>query len=168
MDKIDEQRSETMGTRIFVHGLDSSNKGTKATFFREHYPDMILPNFPGSLEERMQILGDVLEGKEDIIIVGSSFGGLMATLFALENQGRIRRMVVLAPALNLVDQTIFEGRDLAVPTWIYHGTQDDVIPLQDIKNISQGLFKQLTFVELDDDHNLHNTFRDLPWDELLG
>jgi len=157
-----------MPTRIFVHGLDSSNQGTKATFFREHYPDMILPNFPGSLEERMRILRDVLEGKSDIVLVGSSFGGLMATLFTLENEERVKRLILLAPALNLVGSEAYGGREISIPTWIYHGTGDEVIPIETIKNIGGKLFKNLTFVELDDDHNLHSTFRDLPWDQLLS
>lgn len=163
-----DRKHKAMVTRIFVHGLDSSNKGTKATFFREYYPDMILPNFPGSLEERMQILREVLDGKRDIVLVGSSFGGLMATLFALEHEERVRRLVLLAPALNFADQSSLAGKVLSVPTWIYHGTKDDVIPLQDVKNIGQRLFKKLTFVVLDDDHNLHSTFTELPWEELLA
>ncbi len=157
-----------MATRIFIHGLDSSSKGTKGTFFRQHYPDMIIPDFPGSLEERMGILTDVLEGKSDIVLVGSSFGGLMATLFALDNEERVKRLVLLAPALNLAEPGTFDGRSITVPTWIYHGLKDDVIPLGEVKRIGQSLFKRLTFVELDDDHNLHSTFRHLPWDELLA
>ncbi|RLB43340.1 MAG: alpha/beta hydrolase [Deltaproteobacteria bacterium] len=155
-------------TRIFVHGLDSSNQGTKATFFRQHYPDMILPNFPGSLEERMEALERVLQGRSNIILVGSSFGGLMGTLFALDNEERVRRLVLLAPALNLVEPETYEGRLISVPTWIYHGTGDEVIPIEVIKDIGAKLFKNLTFVELNDDHNLHSTFRDLPWEELLS
>lgn len=155
-------------TRIFVHGLDSSSKGTKGTFFRENYPDMILVDFPGSLEQRMAILTDVLKGKEEIVLVGSSFGGLMATLFTLDNEERVKRLVLLAPALNLVGRGTFNGRRIEVPTWIYHGLKDEVIPIEEVRNISQGLFKKLSFVELDDDHNLHSTFRDLPWDELLA
>ena len=157
-----------MVTRIFVHGLDSSSRGTKGTFFRKHYPDMILPDFPGSLEERMKILNDVLKGKSDIVLVGSSFGGLMVTLFALQNEDRVRRLVLLAPALNLADPGTFDEKLLRVPTWIYHGTRDDVIPLSEIKDIAGRLFKNLTFVQLDDDHNLHATFPGLPWNELLA
>ena len=157
-----------MATRIFVHGLYSSNKGIKASFFRELYPDVILPNFVGSLEERMQVLREALDGKSDIVLVGSSFGGLMATLYALEEEDKIRRLVLLAPALNFAKPSSLAGKILSVPTWIYHGIKDDVIPIRDIKDIGQRLFKRLTFVELDDDHNLHSTFRQLPWEELLA
>ena len=45
--------------RIFIHGLESSNKGTKAVFFREKYPDMIIPTFTGNLPERMEKLPSI-------------------------------------------------------------------------------------------------------------
>ncbi|MBW1729332.1 MAG: alpha/beta fold hydrolase [Deltaproteobacteria bacterium] len=157
-----------MVTRIFIHGLDSSNQGTKARFFKERLPDMLMPNFPGSLEERIAILRDVLDGKSEIILVGSSFGGLMATLFTLEEEKRVKRMVLLAPALNMLDLDRYAGRTVSVPVWIYHGIHDGVIPLEEVKAIAPKLFPRLTFVELDDDHMLHTTFRDLPWDELLA
>ena len=71
-----------MSVRIFIHGLESSNQGTKSIYFRERYPDMIIPHFTGDLKERLDKLGEILSGKSDIRLVGSSFGGLMASLFA--------------------------------------------------------------------------------------
>ncbi len=44
--------------KIFIHGWESSNQGTKSIFFRERYPDMIIPNFTGNLEQRMEKLDD--------------------------------------------------------------------------------------------------------------
>ena len=29
-------------TRVFIHGLESSSRGTKGVFFRDRYPDMII------------------------------------------------------------------------------------------------------------------------------
>jgi pimeloyl-ACP methyl ester carboxylesterase len=91
--------------RIFIHGLESSNQGTKAVFFRDKYPDMILPDFEGPLTERMEKLNRILSGKSEIRIVGSSFGGLMAALFAMENPSQVRRMILLAPATNMERKT---------------------------------------------------------------
>jgi len=84
---------------IFIHGLESSNQGTKSVFFRERFPDMMLPNFTGSLDVRMQKLDRLLKGKTDIRMVGSSFGGLMAAIFTMRNEFRVDRLVLLAPAL---------------------------------------------------------------------
>ena len=37
-------------TRVFIHGLDSSSRGTKGTFFRGRYPEMLMEDFSGPLE----------------------------------------------------------------------------------------------------------------------
>ncbi|NNG06539.1 MAG: hypothetical protein HKM90_02305, partial [Desulfobacteraceae bacterium] len=49
-----------MPVKIFIHGLESSNQGTKGVFFKKKFPDMIIPNFPGSLQERMEKLNEIL------------------------------------------------------------------------------------------------------------
>nr|HPQ29650.1 YqiA/YcfP family alpha/beta fold hydrolase [Desulfobacteraceae bacterium] len=119
---------ETGTVRIFIHGLESSNQGTKAVFFREKFPDMITPNFPGDLQQRMDKLEHMLSSKSEIRIVGSSFGGLMATIFAIKNTSRVKRMVLLAPAINIVQFTSYRNATVSIPVHIYHGRNDEVIP----------------------------------------
>ena len=157
-----------MPTRIFIHGLESGNQGTKSVYFRERYPDMITPNFTGDLDVRMEKLGVVLSGKSDIRMVGSSFGGLMATLFALGAPDRVHSLVLLAPALNLLDLSAYADRKIHCPVRIYHGVGDEVIPLNYVRPIAEGLFTDLTFHAVDDDHFLHGTFKAIDWDELLA
>ena len=157
-----------MAFRLFIHGLDSSNQGTKSVFFRERYPDMLIPNFSGPLEERMSKLRGLIEGKEDLLLVGSSFGGLMATLFAMEQESRVERLVLLAPAINLMPFTPHPGRTLELPVWIYHGRNDEVIPMEDVRRRARDTFSNLRFHEVEDDHSLHRTFHTMDWDALLG
>ena len=157
-----------MITRIFVHGLESSNKGTKAVFFREKYPDMILPTFEGPLPARMEKLNRLLSGKSEIRIVGSSFGGLMATLFAMENTSIVRRMILLAPAINMIGATPQKKKTVAVPVRIYHGSNDAVIPLKEVDRIAHEIFSDLSFNIVEDDHFLHKTFKTLDWKALLA
>ena len=157
-----------MPIRIFIHGLESGNQGTKSVYFRERYPDMIIPNFMGDLDVRMEKLGAVLSGKSDIRMVGSSFGGLMATLFALNAPDRVQSLVLLAPAINLLDSSAFAHGKIHCPVRIYHGTGDEVIPLNHVKPIAEGLFTDLTFHAVEDDHFLHGTFKGIDWDELLA
>lgn len=154
--------------RVFLHGLESSNQGTKSAFFRERYPDMRIPNFSGPLKDRMEKLEKELEGENDLCIVGSSFGGLMATLFALEHEDRLERLILLAPAINLLREIPHGGDALSVPVWIFHGREDDVIPIDDVRKEAPRLFQNLRFHELDDDHSLHRRFASLEWDTLLG
>ncbi len=157
-----------MTLRVFLHGLESSNRGTKSVFFRERYPDMLIPNFSGHLEERMTELNRLLHGKEDLRIVGSSFGGLMAALFAMDNEARVDRLILLAPAINLMPFTPHQGRSISVPVWLFHGRNDDVIPIGDVRRTAAATFTNLHFKEMDDDHSLHKTFKTLDWNLLLG
>ena len=154
--------------RIFIHGLESSNQGTKAVFFREKYPDMVLPTFEGPLTARMEKLNRILAGKTEIRIAGSSFGGLMATLFAMENPLRVMRMILLAPAINMVESAPGKKEKVDMPVSIYHGTEDTVIPLSEVRCMAEKLFTDLTFHTVHDDHYLHRTFKTLDWDTLLA
>jgi predicted esterase len=153
--------------RIFLHGLESSNQGTKGRFFQERYPDVMVPNFTGPLAERMEKLRGILSGESGIIIVGSSFGGLMAAIFALENASQVERLILLAPAINLLSTMDYKEKNTSVPAWVFHGKHDAVIPLNQIETMAPKLFSQLSFHVVDDDHFLHKTFKGLDWDNLL-
>ena len=157
-----------MGLRIFIHGLDSSNQGTKSVFFKEKYPDMVIPYFTGSLDARMKSLRSVLFRETGIILVGSSFGGLMAAIFAMENEERVERMILLAPAINLVEFADYRSKTLSVPVWIYHGSADEVIPLNEVEKVAKSVFRHLSFHVVEDDHYLYKTFKTLDWDRLLS
>jgi pimeloyl-ACP methyl ester carboxylesterase len=156
-----------MPLRMFIHGLESNNQGTKAVYFRKNFPDMLTPNFPGSLDGRMADLRALLSGESDIILVGSSFGGLMASIFVMENEPRVKRLVLLAPAVNLMEFSPYRDRKIQVPVHIYHGRQDEVIPLEDVQSVARQVFSDLTFHSVDDDHYLHKTFEKIDWDTLL-
>ncbi len=156
-----------MPFRIFIHGLDSSNQGTKSLFFREKCKDMTIPHFTGTLDERMKSLTSVLYQESGIILVGSSFGGLMASIFAMENEERVERMILLAPAINLVEFTQYHSKKISVPVWLYHGHYDRVIPLSDVERVAKNVFSHLSFHAVEDDHYLHATFKTLDWDQLL-
>jgi alpha/beta superfamily hydrolase len=152
---------------MFIHGLESNNQGTKAVYFRKNFPGMLTPNFPGSLEERMAKLRALLSEKGDILLVGSSFGGLMASIFAMENEPRVKRLILLAPAINLVEFTPYRDRKVQLPVHLYHGRQDEVISLEDVQSVARQVFSDLSFRAVDDDHYLHKTFEKIEWDTLL-
>lgn len=157
-----------MPVRIFLHGLESSNQGTKSVFFRERYPDMIIPHFTGELQQRLEKLREILSGKSDIMLVGSSFGGLMASIFAMENESEVKKMILLAPAINLIRFVYQDSKIISVPVWIYHGTDDNVIPITEVEPIAKKTFHNLSFHAVDDDHFLHKTFKTIDWNSLLA
>jgi len=92
----------------------------------------------------------------------------MASLFAMEHPSRVERMVLLAPALNLIQLVSGERREVPVPVKIYHGSNDEVIPMAEVRPVAEEIFTDLSFNVVDDDHFLHRTFKTLDWDTLLA
>jgi len=88
-------------TLVFIHGLESTSQGNKAQYFRKSFPEMIIEDYTGNLETRMQKLRRILKGKNNLVLVGSSYGGLMAAQFALEEESRVQKLILLAPALDI-------------------------------------------------------------------
>jgi pimeloyl-ACP methyl ester carboxylesterase len=154
-------------TKVFIHGLLGHSQGTKATFLRERYPDMIIEDYRGTLEERMNKLNRVLDRHDSIVVVGSSLGGLMAAMFALDNQERVKKLILLAPALATEEFMPNLERSTDTPVIIYHGTNDDVVPLEPVRDIAHKVFNNVTFNTVDDDHVLSKTFTMIEWDNLL-
>src|SRR3990172_7438538 len=122
--------------KIFIHGLEGSSQGAKATFFREKYPEMIVEDYFGDFAERMAKLESILADKNDIVIVGSSLGGLMAAYFACGRPEKIRKLILLAPALNFLPPDRRPDGRLAFPVIIYQGSRDDVVPSEPIRQNS--------------------------------
>ena len=155
-------------TRIFLHGLESSSKGAKSSFLRILFPDMLIPDFKGSLSERMASLEVILAGMENIIIVGSSFGGLMATIYAMERQESVDRLVLLAPALNFPEFSQYKLKNIKVPTRVIIGNDDNVTPVQEVLPLARKIFVDLNYDEVDDGHMLAETFRNFDWQIMLA
>ncbi|MGV8080838.1 MAG: alpha/beta hydrolase [Syntrophales bacterium] len=153
--------------RVFIHGLESTSQGTKGVWFRERYPGMIIGDYQGSLAERMETLRERLDGRDNLILVGSSYGGLMAALYACASPKRVRRLVLLAPALHLAEFEPYRDRLFDIPVFLYHGSHDDVVPPAPVRDIAVQMFTNLSYRLLEDDHSIHRNFPQLPWDVLL-
>jgi len=154
-------------TLVFIHGLESTSQGTKGQFFRKNFPQMIVEDYFGDFNERMQKLAGLIDGKDNLILVGSSYGGLMAAQYALQNENRVRKMILLAPALMLPEFTPEAGKQLNIPVTIYHGTEDDVVDPYLVKSIAEKVFRRLEHHLVSDDHSLTKTFPSLNWEKLL-
>ena len=154
-------------TKLFIHGLESSSQGTKSVFFKERYPNMIVEDFRGSLEERMKKLNRILLDKKDLVLVGSSFGGLMAAIYTCNNEDKVKKLILLAPAINLEEFKPYLNNRIDIPVIIYHGRNDDVVPVASVQIIARKVFTNITYNIVDDDHPLRETFKSFDWDELL-
>ncbi len=152
---------------IFLHGLVSSGQGFKGRLFRRVLPSILTPDFTGPLEERMAQLTPIIGDRSGWTIIGSSFGGLMATLFTRQNSQQVRKLILLAPALAYSEYTIDPDPPISVPTIVFHGEHDEVLPLKPLRTICKKIFKSFVFNIVDDDHRLKKTVQALNWPDLV-
>jgi pimeloyl-ACP methyl ester carboxylesterase len=153
---------------MYIHGSATDSNSMKARHFRERFPGMVTPDFKGSFEERMNRLRTALSNQTGWTLIGSSYGGLMATVYALENEAALRKLILLAPALMLnTFITSSEPNLITVPTILIHGTLDTVVPMEPVREIAQNLFANLTIHIVEDDHRLHKTANELDWKSIL-
>ncbi|HRQ25080.1 MAG TPA: YqiA/YcfP family alpha/beta fold hydrolase, partial [Anaerolineales bacterium] len=153
---------------IYLHGLESNSQSGKARQFAEKFPGMVTPDFTGEFEERMAQLKPILGRKRNWTIIGSSFGGLMGTVFTCNKPTQVRKLILLAPALLKEPFGSFlDLEPVSVPTVIIHGTEDDVVPLEPVREIAEKLFTNLQYIVVDDGHRLHKAFGELDWNEIL-
>ncbi len=152
---------------IFLHGSESNSQTYKATLLRSRFPGMVVPDFTGPLAARMGQLGSILGKKKSWTLIGSSLGGLMAVLFAYHSPDQVRKLVLLAPALTLPVFSEEVTGPISIPCIIIHGTQDDVVPLGQARKLAERVFKDLTYLVVNDDHRLHKTARELDWEKIL-
>ena len=154
---------------IYLHGLESTSQSGKARQFAEKFPGMSTPDFIGTFEERMAQLLPILGDEKDWTIIGSSFGGLMGAVFTCEHPSQVRKLVLLAPALLREPFGKYLNlQTVSIPTVIIHGNEDDVVPLEPVREVAQKLFTNLTYHVVNDGHRLHKAFEELDWGKILA
>jgi len=97
---------------------------------------------------------------EGAFIVGSSYGGLLAALLYNKHPERFGGYVLLAPAFysSHADalSTITKVPDNAV---VIHGTQDEIVPLQEVEDFCVD--KGLDLVVVEDGHRLKASYSEI-------
>ncbi|MFX0003895.1 MAG: alpha/beta fold hydrolase [Candidatus Hodarchaeota archaeon] len=161
---------------IFIHGLESSGKGFKGKLLRKCLPECIAPDFKeynpnvsvnSLLEIRMEQLFSILKEKSPWIIIGSSFGGLMGTLFTCQNPEKVLKLILLAPYLSHPKLNPELYSKVNVPVVVYHGKDDKIVSLNQSRAIAEKLFKDLKYNVVEDNHSLHKTVVNLDWKNLI-
>jgi len=160
------KETPSMKETFFLHGLDSSGNGTKGQYFAIHFPQIKRPDFTGDLDERLEVFERLTEGQNNLTLIGSSFGGLMAACFAIKHSTRVKQLVLLAPALNYFYTPPAEK--LAIATLAVIGTHDVITPPALTAPLAEQSFSNLDLQLVDDDHLLHHTFQQLEWEKILG
>ena len=139
---------------FFFHGLESGPWGSKARDLAHVYPDLESPDFSSirstaQVEERFAIAEEATRGREGLVIVGSSFGGLIASLLATRYPERVAGLVLCAPALHLPEAHLcgFE-----CPAIIIHGRWDDIVPHSVSAQAARA--EQVMLISVNDGHRL--------------
>jgi pimeloyl-ACP methyl ester carboxylesterase len=95
---------------VWLHGFSSGPGSGKAAFIRERLagrgvrldvPDLNQPSFRDLTVTRMLARIDELLGGDDAVLFGSSLGGYTAAIWSAMRPGRVRSLVLLAPAFDL-------------------------------------------------------------------
>jgi pimeloyl-ACP methyl ester carboxylesterase len=158
---------ENYGRLVFIHGLEGTSQGEKARLLRGLFPAILTPDFTGPLEARMDILRAILGEEKGWRLIGSSFGGLMAAIFACQRPEQVQQLILLAPALLWPEFAASPPAAIDVPVIIYHGTQDVIVPWKPTQELAHQIFRNLDFRVVDDDHGLYKTIHMIDWKGLV-
>lgn len=106
---MEQKTSSSKSSYIYLHGFASGPKSTKARYFNEKLtacgitaaiPDMNTPSFTDmTLTSQIDHVGSQLI-KSDCVMIGSSMGGLVATLTATRFP-EVRALILLAPGFGI-------------------------------------------------------------------
>ena len=137
----------------FFHGLESAPVGTKSLRLEEDF-EVVAPDFQEmDIWERLDKADEVTEGMGDLMVVGSSYGGLLAALLYSRRPERFRGYVLMAPAFYLdAADDIERMPDNAI---VIHGVDDEVVPIESVREFCTAYGVEMR--EVDDDHRLHGS-----------
>jgi len=161
--------SGKMKNIIYIHGYESSGKGFKGQFLRKILPEILTPDFKGPLDKRMQNLKIIMEKADKWTIIGSSFGGLMGSLFASEYPEKVIKLILLAPYITSkdIDPRNFRKIPKEIPVIAFHGKNDRIVILNKARSRAEKIFSNITYNIVDDDHMLKKTMVEIKWKELI-
>jgi pimeloyl-ACP methyl ester carboxylesterase len=114
------------------------------------FGDVISPDCTGMTDifERLSFVKKSIKNEDGpLLVVGSSFGGLLALLLQSSDPEIVAGMVLCAPALHQPAAAGLKSEALP-PTVIIHGIEDDVVPIDASRSFGAPL------IEVEDDHRL--------------
>lgn len=127
----------------------------------------MIADYQGTLADRMELLEEQCRPYDELILVGSSFGGLMAVNFAIHHPDKCKKMILLAPALNF-DGFVLPQNPLIIPTVIIIGEHDTVTPPSIVLPLIKKCFTHPEIRICADDHLLADVFQALDWPRYLS
>ena len=151
--KVFQREAVKMSDKVwFFHGLESGPHGAKYQRLAEEF-EVESPDFQGmDIWERLEKAERLTRGEEELVVVGSSFGGLLAALLYERYPERFRGYVLMAPALHReeVEEEIGRMPERAV---VIHGVGDEVVPFEPVRAFCEARGVE-EFWAVEDDHRL--------------
>jgi pimeloyl-ACP methyl ester carboxylesterase len=166
----------------YIHGYQSNPNSTKGTLFKKKLnarpiryrdgppEDIIIPNCLKKIQEE-------IKNDNEIILIGSSLGGLLAARIAQINN-KIKRIILLNPAIIPPDVDINKIQGMPINILkemkvdnlfntrintqidIIVGTEDNVVPLK--WSLEFAIAQEANLRFLHDDHMLSKNIDNLP------
>ena len=146
---------------VWAHGLWGSPNGSKVTAIRKSGIKVISPDFNEmELIDRVELLKETIE-IGNVVLAGSSWGGLACALTAMQIPEKLKGLLLLAPALHYPESPNDEPEKLiapdSVPVTIIHSTTDDIVPISASKNYIERSGNNVQLIEVEDNHVLENS-----------
>lgn len=92
----------------------------------------------------------------------------MGAIFTHQHPEQVKKLILLAPALTWPGFADHFSAPISVPTVVYHGREDTIVPLEPVRAVCEQVFTDLTFHAVDDDHQLRETAQAIDWMSLVG
>mgnify|MGYP006086418835 FL=1 len=146
---------------IWAHGLWGSPNGSKITAIRDSGIEVISHDFNDmELIDRVELLEKTME-VGNVVLAGSSWGGLACALAAQRKSDKLKGLLLLAPALHYPEPPNNNPEDLVapkeVPVTIIHSIEDDIVPISASKNYIKRSGNNIKLIEVNDNHILENS-----------
>ena len=146
---------------VWAHGLWGSPNGSKVTAVRERGIEVISPDFNEmELVDRIELLEKTIQ-IGDVVLAGSSWGGLACALTAQKKPDKLKGLLLLAPALHYPEPPNDNPDKLiapdGIPVTIIHSKTDDIVPISASKDYVKRSGNNVNLIVVEDSHVLENS-----------
>jgi pimeloyl-ACP methyl ester carboxylesterase len=137
---------------LFIHGLESSPKGTKAQYLAREFEALTPAMNTGDFAGCMALQTEAIDSFQPDVLVGSSFGGLVAVQLLADRVWRGPTLLLAQASFRLDPDA---SLPVDVPVLLVHGTNDEVIPVEHSRTLATtGTPELVRLIEVDDTHRL--------------
>ncbi len=154
---------------LFIHGLESSPRSRKARVLAEHFDALSLAMDTTDFEACVALQSEAVAMWGPEVVIGSSFGGAVATALLQRELWRGRSLLLATATLR---RQLPAALPAGVPVHLVHARGDEIVPVEDARAIAAASDPNwLRFQEIDDDHALSQHVQNgslVQWVEALA